>query len=206
MKRLVLAAAILTISSSAMAQLLPVLGTVGTTQPEEASLTAGTVIYTGSSSIGVYGIRGTYCPVEDLLLMGDLALTRTAFHDKSVSSPGVGVAAQYSFAKVELLPVDVALRIGYCAYDIKLPVNSGSFNAMLLVSGESDTVQGLAAYGGLGLAYWQEKGLNTSVLVDIGLRYTIPQADLFSVKGEVIYVSGNVDMDLGLSLGVTYEF
>lgn len=206
MKKLVLAAAILAISFSAMAQLLPVLGTVGTTKAGDASLIAATAIHAGSSGVGAYGIRGTYCPLEDFLLIGDVVLTRTEFGDKAVHAPGLGVSAQFSFSKVESLLVDIALRVGYCVYETRLPVNSSNINAMLLISGESDTVKGLAAYGGLGAAYWQEQGLNMSALLNIGLRYTIPQANQFSIDGEVTYVSGNVDMQAGLGCGIAYAF
>lgn len=206
MKKLVLITAILTISCSAMAQLFPVLGTVGTTKSGDASIAAGAAIYTGDSGIAAGGIRGTYCPVEDLLLIGDLALTRTAFGDESDYAQGVGIAAQFSFAKVESLLVDVAVRVGYCAYDITLPVNSSSINAMVLMSGESETVKGLAAYGGLGVAYWEENCLGASLLVNLGVRYIIPQVDRLSICGEVSYVSGNVDMDAGLGLSAAYSF
>ena len=206
-KKFILITTMLTISFSVTAQLLPVLGTVGATNPEDASLTVGTISHAGDSGVSVYGVRGAFCPIEDLLLMGDLALTRTASTNKAVYAPGVGVAAQFSLAQVESLPLDFALRVGYSIYNVAdLPVNSSCINAMLLISGESDAIRGLAGYGGVGTAYWLEKGLDVSILANIGLRYKFPEDEQLSIYGEATYVSGNVSMDAGLGFGLAYAF
>lgn len=201
MKKLMAVAVALVVASSAMAQLLPVAQSAAKTDVGAISATAAFTYWTGDSDIKVIGARCSYGVIENLLLVGDVGLTMNGDNNF-----GIGIAAQYTIP-VEL-PVDLAVRAGYAAYDVGELSDAGVVQGMFMVGKKIEQVDGLAVYGGVGLAYWLMDGADTEILFDAGATYGLGAfVKNLSVFGEVTFATGDIpDMGLGISMGATYGF
>lgn len=199
MKKLMAVAVSLVVASSAMAQLLQVGQTAARVDIGAISTTAGFSIGTGDFDIKVFGARCSFGVIENLLIVGDVGLAVLPGDNKM----GVGVAGQYTLP-VEL-PVDLAVRVGFGTYSVGDFSDAGSINAMLMASSRIEAVDGLAVYGGAGIAYPLISGADMQIVGDVGATYGLAAIckDL-SMYGEVTYATE--DVGVGVGAGVVYGF
>ena len=199
MKKLMAVAVALGVASSAMAQLLQVGQTAAKTDVGAISGTAGFSIGTGDFDVKVFGARCSYGVIENLLVVGDVGLAVLPGDNKM----GLGVAAQYTLP-VEL-PVDVAVRVGFGTYSVSDFSDAGAINAMLMASSKIEAVDGLAVYGGVGIAYPLVSGADMQFVGDVGATYGLASVcKNLSMYGEVTYATE--DVGVGVGAGVVYGF
>jgi len=189
MKKLFAVAVALVLATSAMAQLLQVAQTAEPTKQGDISATAGFTLWTGDSDVKVIGVRCSYGVIDSLLLVGDVGVTMNGDNNF-----GIGIAGQYALP-FEKLPVDLAVRVGYAAYDVSEMKDAGVIEAMLLASMKIEQVEGLAVYGGVGIAYWLAEGADTSILIDLGAK------NFTRVNGRVVREQVLLQQDDELQLG-----
>jgi hypothetical protein len=200
MKKLLVAVAALVIAGSALAQVMPVGQTAAPTEVGKISATVAGAITFGDNDVTVIGARCSYGVIENLLLIGDIGMV-----DAGDSNLGIGIAAQYSLAMLQL-PVDLAVRLGFSSWDVSNLTDTGFINVLVLASKKIEQVDGLAVYGGVGAAIALNSDVpdTFSVLVNAGVTYALPVENL-SIFGEVTFASGN-DIGLGIGVGATYAF
>jgi len=202
MKKLMVAVAAVVIGSSAMAQVMPVAQTAAPTEVGKISATLAVAKTFGDNDVTIFGARASYGVIENLLVIGDVGMV-----DYGESKVGIGIAAQYSLAMLQL-PVDLAVRLGFDCWNVSKLIDYGFVNGMVLASKKIEQVDGLAAYVGLGAAialgskdYVAD---SFSLLVNAGATYALPVENL-SVFAEMTFASGN-DIGVGVGAGATYAF
>ncbi|TFH16679.1 MAG: hypothetical protein E4H02_04950 [Lentisphaerales bacterium] len=195
MKKLAVALAVLVMASSAMA-MMPVLQVAQTAEPVEVgslSATAGLVLGVGDIDMTTLGARVTYGAIENLIVAADIG------YELESEFIGMAIAAQYSLAMLEL-PVDLAVRLGYAFWDMEFQ-DMGALNAMLLVSGRIEQVEGLALYGGVGMDLPLADGPESELLATVGATYALPVESL-SMYGELSMIRD----EMAVGLGAIYAF
>lgn len=198
MKKLMAVAVALVVASSAMAQLLPVAQTAAKTDVGAISATAAFSIGLGDYDVKIIGARCSYGVIDNLLLVGDFGVALNGD-----TTFGLGVAAQYTIP-VEL-PVDLAVRLGFGTIDISNFSDAGAVIAMVMASKKIEQVEGLAVYGGLGVAYPLISGADLRFVVDAGAMYGLGKlVQNLSVFGELTYATE--DVGVGLGAGAVYAF
>jgi hypothetical protein len=195
MKKLAVALAVLVMASGAMA-MMPVLQVAQTAEPVEVgslSATAGLVLGVGDIDMTTLGARVTYGAIENLIVAADIG------YELESEFIGMAIAAQYSLAMLEL-PVDLAVRLGYAFWDMEFQ-DMGALNAMLLVSGRIEQVEGLALYGGVGMDLPLADGPESELLATVGATYALPVESL-SMYGELSMIRD----EMAVGLGAIYAF
>jgi hypothetical protein len=195
MKKLAVALAVLVMASGAMA-MMPVLQVAQTAEPVEVgslSATAGLVLGVGDIDMTTLGARVTYGAIENLIVAADIG------YELESEFIGIAIAAQYSLAMLEL-PVDLAVRLGYAFWDMEFQ-DMGALNAMLLVSGRIEQVEGLALYGGVGMDLPLADGPESELLATVGATYALPVESL-SMYGELSMIRD----EMAVGLGAIYAF
>lgn len=195
MKKLAVALAVLVMASGAMA-MMPVLQVAQTAEPVEVgslSATAGLVLGVGDIDMTTLGARVTYGAIENLIVAADIG------YELESEFIGMAIAAQYSLAMLEL-PVDLAVRLGYAFWDMEFQ-DMGALNAMLLVSGRIEQVEGLALYGGVGMDLPLADGPESELLATVGATYALPVESL-SMYGELSMARD----EMAVGLGAIYAF
>jgi hypothetical protein len=193
MKKLAVALAVLVMASGAMAQVLQVAQTAEPVEVGSLSATAGLVLGVGDIDMTTLGARVTYGAIENLIVAADIG------YELESEFIGMAIAAQYSLAMLEL-PVDLAVRLGYAFWDMEFQ-DMGALNAMLLVSGRIEQVEGLALYGGVGMDLPLADGPESELLATVGATYALPVESL-SMYGELSMVRD----EMVVGLGAIYAF
>ncbi len=193
MKKLAVALAVLVMASGAMAQVLQVAQTAEPVEVGSLSATAGLVLGVGDIDMTTLGARVTYGAIENLIVAADIG------YELESEFIGMAIAAQYSLAMLEL-PVDLAVRLGYAFWDMEFQ-DMGALNAMLLVSGRIEQVEGLALYGGVGMDLPLADGPESELLATVGATYALPVESL-SMYGELSMIRD----EMAVGLGAIYAF
>lgn len=193
MRKLAVALAVLMLASGATAQVLQVGQTAEPVEVGSLSATAGFVIGLSDSEQQTLGVRCTYGAVENLIVAGDIG------YDLDAEIIGLAIAAQYSLAMLEL-PVDLAVRLGYAAWDMEFK-DGAALYALMLVSGRIEQVDDLALYGGVGMDFPLASGAKSELLATVGATYALPVENL-SMYGELSYARENP----AIGMGAIYAF
>jgi len=192
MKKVLVAVVALAVASSAMAGVLQVGQTAAAVEKGAITATGGFVIGLGDSEAKALGVRGTMGAIENLLVAVDLG------YEIEGEVVGLAVAGQYALP-LENLPVDLAIRADYTAWDFEFK-DLGSLTAGVLVSKEIAAVKGLALYGGVGYMFPLASGADGDVVLTGGATYALP-VDNLSMYAELTYVS-----DAAIGAGVVWAF
>jgi hypothetical protein len=192
---LLVAAAAAMVAGGAFAQMLPVAQTADPVEVGKLMGTAGFNIGLGDAKAKSFGVRATYGAIENLSVFGDLAMVDVG--DSSKVSLGVG--AEYSLAMLDVKPVDLAVRAEYAEVDFKFK-DLGFISALAMASMKIEQVDGLAVYGGVGIAYPLVSGGESKFVIDVGAKYALP------VENLSVFVEFSHADESAIGAGVVYAF
>ncbi len=193
MKKLLVAAVALVVASSAMAGILQVAQDAEAVPVGSISGTAGIVLGLGDVDTKIIGVRGTMGVIDNLLVAVDVG------YEIDSELVGLGITAQYTIP-VDL-PVALAARVGYAAWDFEFE-DRGSLEVLAVVSSPIDAVDGLAVYGGIGLLLPLASGADLELMVTGGATYDLAAVDEnLAVYAELTYVN-----DASIGGGAVYAF